>query len=185
MNTETREKIYRQIEEKHKQRLAECSFEKTDYFIDKASYPVNFPDSACILCAKNNRGLNLEKTMQIAGFYKIDTRGSISGHCVGTSALFVKYIVSGKPAGRGCIIARIDIDQRPSIVNEVKRVEILLNNRRKKALDFKTLIEDINCSSRSRTFLKKICLSKLCISSLKAPTQTYEANSFSRSRLSL
>ena len=93
LDTETREKIYRQIDEKHKERIAECSSQETDYFIDRASHPVNFRDSDCTLCAKNDRGLELEKSMQIAGFYKIDARGSISGHCVGTSVLFVKYVL--------------------------------------------------------------------------------------------
>ncbi len=91
LDAETREKIYKQIDEKHKERLAECRSQGTDYFVDKARHPVNFPDSACTLCAKNDRGLELEQTMQMAGFYKIDAKGSISGHCVGTSALFVKY----------------------------------------------------------------------------------------------
>jgi len=93
LNRESREKIYRQIEEKHKERIAECDAQATDYFIDKAIHHVNFGDSDCALCAKNDRGLDLEASMQIAGFYKIRASGSIEGHCAGTSALFVKYVL--------------------------------------------------------------------------------------------
>lgn len=51
---------------------------------------------------------------------------------------------------------------------EIKRVEILLNNRPTKVLHFETPIErfpkltnNIKYSSPSRAFFKKICLSKL------------------------